>query len=137
MRDKEFFTLIDRAYKRAGKTWDWVDPAIMRGALGYCDVGQEMAWVVDTLDSRTTNHVLLHELAHLVAEETDDYYYDELVVEQATRVVLSLKDYLSPLENIDFMGRIRWYKQCTKVRGEDEVERLIDELLKLFEEEYQ
>lgn len=140
MNDEEFFTLINRAYRRAGKEWDYLHSVWLSGALGCCDLDEEMAWVDRSLEPRVRNHVLLHELAHLVGEETDDYNVDELIVERATRVVLSLKDYLSLQENMEFIDRIAWYSDKVDVDTHCKkygrmLNRLIDELLRLLKEE--
>ena len=141
MNDKRFFTLIDRAYERAGKSWDYSDYLIMGGALGVCNLDQEISWVCTRVSNKVRNIELLRQLAHLVGEETNDYNFDALVVEQATRAVLSIMGQrLSPFDHTEAMERMAWYRERTDVKVDpwilnDKVVKLIDELLELLEEE--
>ena len=131
-KDKEFFHLINRAYRRAGKTWDTAEPDTMRGALGYCDVKKGVAWVDSTLDARPLNHVLLHELSHLICRYTAntgsptiDYWVDEVITEMACYSVLLDCENFTDNEEVEHLERIKIYR---RLAGDVEIISHVDQL---------
>ena len=112
-----------KAYHKLGMSYEICQD--LKVAKAVVDLDTRKVSMVEGLTEREHDHVLLHEMVHVIIDRSDqdagDYINEEIIVEEVCRELLIQAEYLT-LEELDNMDRkIALYKVFQKEAKDNRV----------------